>query len=321
MNPFDPAGADDLKRIFDKLPSDLKWDIVQFGCDLAGLVHPAADVASAFISLMRGDLLGAAVGVVSIIPVGDVLKLAKLPRYRAAVGRLLDLARADTELTRLLEGGMLRLRALVDRLPAGRVPELDGIRADIGRYFDRLQEVRKSGRFLPGTPVGGEKLKYVVDPLQTLYHAGQIKNAFRIPRQVADRIKQGGRTYKDFQSFQRAIWETIGNDPQLSRAFAYDPGNVARMRSGRAALIPKAPTRDLVIVDPAGGARVAGQVPNPRAVDKSGRIKGGEESFAIHHMTPIHDGGGVYDFDNLVICTPEYHKQSLLTPEYHYKRK
>ncbi|MBJ9242135.1 HNH endonuclease signature motif containing protein [Citrobacter braakii] len=32
------------------------------------------------------------------------------------------------------------------------------------------------------------------------------------------------------------------------------------------------------------------------------------EKFAIHHVVPIKDGGGVYDIDNLRIVTPKQPK-------------
>ncbi len=44
---------------------------------------------------------------------------------------------------------------------------------------------------------------------------------------------------------------------------------------------------------------------------------GNRISFEIHHKKPIHDGGGVYDMDNMVIVTPRYHKE-ILDPAYHY---
>ncbi|HGB6929719.1 TPA: HNH endonuclease signature motif containing protein, partial [Salmonella enterica subsp. enterica serovar Java] len=38
------------------------------------------------------------------------------------------------------------------------------------------------------------------------------------------------------------------------------------------------------------------------------------KKFAIHHVVPIKDGGGVYDMDNLRIVTPKLHD------EIHYRR-
>lgn len=41
------------------------------------------------------------------------------------------------------------------------------------------------------------------------------------------------------------------------------------------------------------------------------------DSYILHHRKPIHDGGGVYDLDNLYILTPKMHKE-ILDPNYHF---
>lgn len=40
-------------------------------------------------------------------------------------------------------------------------------------------------------------------------------------------------------------------------------------------------------------------------------------SYVLHHKTPIHAGGGVYDLNNLVIVTPRMH-QEILDKVYHF---
>ncbi len=52
---------EELLRLLDDVPQSTRWDIVQLALDLVGLVNPAADAASGFISLLRGDLIGAAI--------------------------------------------------------------------------------------------------------------------------------------------------------------------------------------------------------------------------------------------------------------------
>ena len=41
--------------------------------------------------------------------------------------------------------------------------------------------------------------------------------------------------------------------------------------------------------------------------------------YNLHHVTPIHEGGGVYDLNNIYVVTPRYH-QEILDPTYHYDR-
>lgn len=59
-----------------------------------------------------------------------------------------------------------------------------------------------------------------------------------------------------------------------------------------------------------------GWAPNAPKSQEVGKVT----TYQIHHKTPIHDGGEVYDIDNLVIVTPRYHKE-VLDPAYHFKRK
>lgn len=38
--------------------------------------------------------------------------------------------------------------------------------------------------------------------------------------------------------------------------------------------------------------------------------------YQLHHIKPIHDRGGIYDLDNIMIVTPRYHNE-ILDPKYH----
>lgn len=312
--------VDDFKKLLDKLPDNLKWDLVGFACDIVGIVHPAGDVAGAVISLWRGDLFGAAISAISIIPIGDILKVAKLSRYPKIFKELLEVLFKDVDLLRGMEPAMDQVRTLLNKIPSGKVREIDDIRATVKRYFDRLDLARTASkaRNLPGVVRGGAKLPQVTDPVKWLYQGNQARLAVKIPKEIGEKLI--GREFQTFADLQSALWREFGKHPEFAKAFGFDPSNAARMASGSAPLIPKDATRSLFVVDPTGATKKIGELPNPRATDKLGRIKGGEESYALHHMTPIHDGGGVYDLDNLLICTPLYHSQGHLTPKYHYGR-
>lgn len=43
----------------------------------------------------------------------------------------------------------------------------------------------------------------------------------------------------------------------------------------------------------------------------------GLKSYVLHHSTPIHAGGGVYDMSNISIVTPRMH-QEILEKGYHF---
>lgn len=43
----------------------------------------------------------------------------------------------------------------------------------------------------------------------------------------------------------------------------------------------------------------------------------GQEAYRLHQIKPIHYGGDVYNADNIMVVTPQYH-QEVLSPTYHY---
>lgn len=94
-----------------------------------------------------------------------------------------------------------------------------------------------------------------------------------IPKQIADKLR--GRTYSSFESLRRAIWRSVGIDPDLSEQFG--PDDQARLKKGRA---PTVRFRDSV------GKRV---------------------SVELHHKDEISKGGDVYNVDNLGAVTPKRH--------------
>jgi len=94
-----------------------------------------------------------------------------------------------------------------------------------------------------------------------------------IPSQIADKLR--GRTFSNFDGFREAFWQEVGKDPELSKQFI--PANVTRAATGRA--------------------------PRARFADTVGKRR----SFEIHHITPISQGGEVYNVDNMGVMTPKRH--------------
>ena len=103
-----------------------------------------------------------------------------------------------------------------------------------------------------------------------------------IPREIADRLRN--RTFNNFNKFRNTFWQEVANS---SYANEFCQSNISRMQQGLA----------------------------PKAVKEQhyGKIS----SYILHHINPIHNGGGVYDIDNLVISTPLMH-QSILDPNFHF---
>ncbi|MBD9606482.1 S-type pyocin domain-containing protein [Pseudomonas sp. PDM08] len=94
-----------------------------------------------------------------------------------------------------------------------------------------------------------------------------------IPTRIADALR--GQSFGTFDSFRRAFWKAVSNDPELFNQLSED--DQARVLTGNA---PTVRFRDSV------GKRV---------------------TFEIHHVERIADGGAVYDADNLRVNTPRNH--------------
>lgn len=132
----------------------------------------------------------------------------------------------------------------------------------------------------PGIAHGGHFLPYVT--AETGWLRGTQSNLGIIPKQVADALR--GHLYRNFDTFRRDIWKTIGNDRVLNDVFS--ERNIEEMKKVMLHLSYK--NRQQIKV----------------------------KKYNIHHKCPIHDGGGVYDFDNLVIVSPAIH-DILLNSKYH----
>ncbi|MFC0432267.1 DUF6531 domain-containing protein [Kutzneria buriramensis] len=112
---------------------------------------------------------------------------------------------------------------------------------------------------------------------------GSHGNAGRIPGQIARQLQ--GQQFNTFDDFRKAFWKAVGNDPQLSSQFS--PSNVRRMQNENA--------------------------PIAHSSQHVGKVK----SYALHHVTPIQHGGAVYDMRNIVVVTPQFHRD-VLDRGYHF---
>jgi hypothetical protein len=97
-----------------------------------------------------------------------------------------------------------------------------------------------------------------------------------IPSQVGDALV--GKQFNTFDDLRSAIWEQIGNSPELNSGFT--PRNVQLMQDGYAPLSP------------------------PQYLNESGAFGKG---FNLHHVDPVGNGGAVYDLSNLQIVSPKVH--------------
>jgi hypothetical protein len=105
---------------------------------------------------------------------------------------------------------------------------------------------------------------------------GKHGNAGTIPGQIAE--KMVGMEFKSFDDFRKAFWKNVAADANLSKGF--EVKNLARMQKGMAPV-----------------------------VQHTGQQVGQLDKYNLHHKKPISSGGEVYNLDNIIIVTPQYHSQ------------
>ena len=94
-----------------------------------------------------------------------------------------------------------------------------------------------------------------------------------VPTRIADQLR--GKSFSSFNSFRKAFWIAVVNEPGLGRQFSSE--NIDRMRYGIA--------------------------PTARYADSVGKRK----VLELHHVELVSEGGSVYDVDNLRVNTPKNH--------------
>ncbi|MEJ5863704.1 S-type pyocin domain-containing protein [Pseudomonas farsensis] len=130
--------------------------------------------------------------------------------------------------------------------------------------------VFKSPRYEPGVATG------LGATVEGIWLAEETRGTgAEIPSQVADAIR--GKEFRDFDAFRGELWKVIANTPALSKQF--NPTNNKLMSRGYA---PK--------------ARIADH-------------HKGHATFILHHVTPISQGGAVYDIENIRVVTPKAHNK------------
>lgn len=148
----------------------------------------------------------------------------------------------------------------------------------IGSGIPPIYIVYQSPRQLPGTVTGTGK-DVDLDNGYWLGEAGKGLGA-DIPDRIAEQL--AGQTFNNFDKFRKAFWMAVANDEELAAQFSEQ--NQIRMKSGKA--------------------------PKVRKADKANARPGAKrrrDSFELHHVDEIQDGGDVYNVDNIKVVTPKRH--------------
>lgn len=147
----------DLAKALDELPRGTRMDIIQILVDICGIADPSptSDIAGAFLSLVRGDLAGAAISGVSALPFGDIAKVGKLGKYAESLKSLVSFATRRPELSRTFKRAFRQIdKLLTEALRLTRKGgegtayvsrQLESMREPIRRYMKRVTNIEKFG--------------------------------------------------------------------------------------------------------------------------------------------------------------------------------
>ena len=103
-----------------------------------------------------------------------------------------------------------------------------------------------------------------------------------IPKEIGEKLQ--GKTFNNFDKFRHAFWTEIGNSKYATE---FSQSNITLMKKGNA----------------------------PFAA--SNQCNGKNQRYVVHHLTPIHAVGNVYDLSNMIISTPGMHVD-ILDRNYHF---
>jgi hypothetical protein len=135
-------------------------DLVALAADLGGGEVPE-DPTIAFLTLVRGDLLGGQPRYPTTVPAGQAEKLGRFGRYRQTMDKLVAQSRRDPGVARALKIAMRQIDELVGQISgcmsqvSGRdaaalakfVGDLDAIRRALGRYREHTAKLTEIDRF------------------------------------------------------------------------------------------------------------------------------------------------------------------------------
>ncbi|MGE6536498.1 T7SS effector LXG polymorphic toxin [Bacillus luti] len=135
----------------------------------------------------------------------------------------------------------------------------------------------------PGTVTSSFNLERSLGTQKKLmYNNGSIGV---IPQEIRNKLV--GKEFKSFDEFRAEFWKTVADS---SYANEFNRMNRMRMLEGKAPYTP------------------------------GSEQYGAHKVYVLHHKQPIHQGGDVYNLDNLIIVSPKTH-QTILDPAYHFGKK
>ncbi|KAB2461164.1 HNH endonuclease [Bacillus cereus] len=135
----------------------------------------------------------------------------------------------------------------------------------------------------PGTVTSSFNLERSLGTQKKLmYNKGSIGV---IPQEIRNKLI--GKSFNSFDDFRKEFWKTVADSDYATE---FNQRNINLMKEGKAPFAPLS--------------------------EKYGQ----HNQYILHHKQPIHQGGDVYNLDNLIIISPKMH-QNVLDRSYHFGKK
>lgn len=148
MHSSGSIGTDDglSKAELERQKREIALDLAQLILDLTGIVEPTpvSDGTNTLISIARGNWFDAAISAISIVPyIGDLSKVAKLPRYLDSIRKAIRIARVDAAWRPVLKDLFKKIKTILDRileeagdkLPLSALKTLKAIKKEIDDFL------------------------------------------------------------------------------------------------------------------------------------------------------------------------------------------
>ena len=148
MHSSGSIGTDDglSKAELERQKREIALDLAQLILDLTGIVEPTpvSDGTNTLISIARGNWFDAAISAISIVPyIGDLSKVAKLPRYLDSIRKAIRIARVDAAWRPVLKDLFKKIKTILDRLleeagdklPSSALKTLKAIKKEIDDFL------------------------------------------------------------------------------------------------------------------------------------------------------------------------------------------
>ncbi len=202
---------------------ELALDLTQIGLSIVGIFDPTpvSDGLDGLISLFRGDMLGAGISAVSMIPyIGDVAKLGKLGKFAETVAKAVDLAKIDVKFAERVAPALDKIRDALKAVPLDSLPK--PAREALQKMMRKLDELPRPGGY--ASTVRGNRVLLEGVETRSIQYVKRDRASYDTLRKEFDSTKRG------------EFLKSLAADPQKVQALrrtGLDDAAIARIGQGK----------------------------------------------------------------------------------------